>query len=324
MPAVAPFWNSGSRSSGMALWALVALLIPAAIYSGLYRSPFIFLLLGYTLLGGVLDGLYHYLKEGTLRWGTISSGLTAALLVASVPPNFPFIPMFFAIIVAIWVVKLPSRGSPLRWNAALVGRLFLMLAYSSEVVAWGNPAMDVLSSATPQELYASEGYPLEWMTLLFGRIGGNWEGLFALAPGSPGETFPVVLLLIGVGLCFKGVIAWRAPVAFLLAFAAASAVLGDSVLFNLFSSATIFSAVFIISDPVSSPMSKGGKIAFGILVGVSNAVIRHTTYYTEAIVFAVLLGNLFSPLFDRIAFHWNGKLLDRRRQRGLASLRKLR
>lgn len=312
MPVVSPFLRNGPRSSNMAIWALAALMAPSAIYSLLYLSPFIFQLIGYTLLGIVFEGFYVFLKDGRIRFTGISSGLTAALIAASVPPGIPFLPMLFAIIVAVWLVKLPNLGSPLRFNAAMAGRLFLMLAYSEEVVAWGNPAADVLSAATPQELYASEGFTLELPTLLFGRIGGNWEELFQLVPGSPGETFPVILLLLGGLLCFKGIIAWRAPAAFLLSFAAVSAVLGDSILFNLFSSATIFSAVFIVSDPVSTPISKSGKIAVGIIIGTSNALLRHYTYYTEAIVFAVLIGNLFAPLLDRIAFTAKGLQLNQR------------
>lgn len=312
MSIVSPFLRNGPRTSGMATWTLAALMVPSAIYSVLYQSPFIFQLIGYTLLGILLEGIYLFLKDGTLRFNSISSGLTAALIAASVPANMPFLPMLFAIIVAVWLVKLPNIGNALRFNAAMAGRLFLMMAYSNEIVAWGNPEVDVISSATPQELYASEGFALELPTLLFGRIDGNWEELFLLVPGSPGETFPLVLLLLGVVLCFKGIIAWRIPVAFLLSFALSSALLGDSAIFNLFSSATIFSAVFIISDPVSTPMSKSGKIITGIIIGVSNALIRHYTYYAEAIVFAVLIGNLFAPLLDRTAFHLRGKTLNKK------------
>ena len=131
-------------------------------------------------------------------------------------------------------------------------------------------------------------------------------------PGSPGETFPVLLLLLGMLLCWKGIMAWRTPLAFLLSFGIATALFGNSPLFDLCSAATIFSAVFIVSDPVSTPMSKGGKIACGIIIGVSNALIRNVTYYTEAIVYAVLIGNLCAPLLDRIAFEWQGRRLAKR------------
>ena len=307
-----PFLRSGIRTSNMAVWALAALMVPATIYSVLYHSPFIFQLIGYALLGMLAEGLYNLVVRRKLRFTGISSALTATLLAASVPSSMPFMPMLFAILLAIWIVKLPMVGLPLRLNAAMAGRLFLMRVYPVQTTDWGTPTADVISTATPQELYRSEGFALELPQLLFGRIEGIWEELFLLVPGSPGETFPVLLLLLGGLLCYKGVIAWRAPAAFLISFGIASAAFGDSAIFNLCSSATIFSAVFIVSDPVSTPMSKSGKIVVGIIIGVSNAVIRHTTYYTEAIVYAILLGNLFSPLLDRIAFTLQGRRLLRR------------
>lgn len=312
MPVVSPFLRNGPRASCMVVWTLAALMVPSTIYSILYRSPFIFQLIGYTLLGMAAETLYVWLLRKEKKINTTGSGLTAALIAASVPTSMPFWPMLFAILIALWVAKLPMTGKPLRFNAAMAGRLFLMLAYGNQIVAWGNPTVDGLSCATPQELYSSDGFTLDLPTLLFGRIGGIWEDLFHLVPGSPGETFPIIILLIGVVLYIKGISTWRTPVAFLVSFCITTALLGESALFNLLSSATIFSAAFIVSDPVSTPMSKSGKIICGIIIGASNAVIRHYTYYAEAIVYAVLIGNLASPLLDRIAFGLQGRKLRTR------------
>ena len=307
-----PFLRIGNRSAGMASWALLAVMVPCAIYSVLYSSLFIFHLIGYALLGMLAESLYLLIVKRKRRLLCTGSALTATLIAASVPPSMPFLPMLFAILIAVWIVKLPMARVPLRLNAAMAGRLFLMLVYPNQVVNWGTPSPDVISCATPQELYRSENFAVEWPQLLFGRIEGIWEELFLLVPGSPGETFPLLILLFGILLCWKGNATWRTPIAFLISFSITTAVFGNSPLFNLFSSAPLFSAVFIISDPVSTPISKSGKIACGIIIGVSNVLIRNYTYYTEAIVYAVLLGNLCSPLLDRIAFSARGWQLTRR------------
>ncbi len=197
-------------------------------------------------------------------------------------------------------------------NAAMTGRLFLMLVYPAQVVNWGTPSPDVISCATPQELYRTEHFTLDFPHLLFGRIEGTWEGLFKLVPGSPGETFPLLLILLGLLLYRKGILSWRTPIAFLLAFSITTALFGHSPLFNLLSSATLFSAVFIVTDPISTPLSKSGKIACGIIIGISNALSRNLTYYTEAIVYAVLIGNLCAPLLDHIAFTAQSARLTKR------------
>ena len=312
MPVNSPFIRTGSRSSGMAAWTFLALLVPCTVYSILYRSPFVFQLIGYALIGMLAETLYTMLVYRKHRLLCIGSGLTAALISASVPPSMPFLPMLFSILIAVWIIKLPLTRLPLRFNAAIAGRLFLMLAYPSEVVAWGTPTADVISTATPQELYKGEGYAIEWSKLLFGRIGETWEEILLLVPGSPGETFPIILLLLGGTLCWKGISAWRTPLAFLISFSIATALCGNSPLLNMATAATLFSTIFIVSDPVSSPMSKSGKVVCGIVIGVSNALIRNYTYYTEAIVYAVLIGNLLTPLLDRIAFSAQGWKLGRR------------
>ena len=296
----------------MAAWALLALLVPASIYSALYQSPFVLHLTGYALLGMMAETVYTLLLKRKRRLVCMGSGFTAALIAASVPAGMPFLPMLFSILIAIWIIKLPMVGSPLRLNAAMAGRLFLMLVYPAQIVNWGTPTADVISTATPQELYRSEGYPLEWSEWLFTKIDGTWEGLLMLVPGSPGETFPVLTLLLGSLLCWKRIIGWRTPTFFLLSFGITTALCGNSPIYNLLSSATLFSAVFIVADPVSTPMSKSGQMVCGLVIGISNALIRHYTFYTEAIVYAVLLGNLCTPLLDRIAFEAKGKMLQKR------------
>ncbi len=312
MSIVSPFLRMGSRSSGMAAWALLALLVPCSIYSVLYDSTFIWRLIGYALIGSMAETIYTLIVKRKRRLVCTGSAFTAALIAASVPTSMPFLPMLFSILIAVWIVKLPMVELPLRFNAAMAGRLFLMLMYPAQIVNWGTPTPDVISTATPQELYRSEGFPLEWSELLFGRIEEIWEDLFLLVPGSPGETFPLLLLILGGVLCWKRIITWRTPIAFLISFGVTTTLFGNNMLFNLCSSATIFSALFIVTDPVSTPMSKSGRMACGIIMGVSNALIREFTFYTEAIVYAVLIGNLCAPLLDRISFIAQGRRLNNR------------
>jgi Na+-translocating ferredoxin:NAD+ oxidoreductase RnfD subunit len=304
-----PFLKIGQRSSNMALWTLGALLVPSIIYSLLYKSPFVLQLLGYAVLGSLTETIYTKIIKKQNRLICSGSALSAALLAASLPPGMPFWPMLLAILITVMAVKLPMTGLPLRLNAAMTGRLFLMIAFPEHVVNWGTPTADVVSTATPQELYRSEMFSIDWQQLLFGKIEGTWEGLFSLVPGSPGETFPLALLLLGGVLYWKGISSWRAPMSFVVTFFVMSALTGNNPVFNLFSAATIFTAIFIVSDPVSSPMSKSGQLAFGCIVGLSNALLREFTYYTEAIAYAVLIGNFFAPLLDYTAFEIRGRTL---------------
>lgn len=313
MPTVSPYILKGSRTSMLAVWVLVALYVPVSVYSALYNPPYAAWFTGYVVIGLLLDALYHFLRDGTFHVKSLGSGVSAALLAASLPPTMPFLPMLFALIVSIVLVKLPGRGSPLRFNAAMAGRLFLMLAYSEATTDRGAPYWpNVISCATPLELYQNEGAALPLHQLLWGRLGGTWEDLFQIVPASPGETMPALILLLGIILFVKGIIPWRTPLAFLIAYLTGISLLGEAPHYHLFTGATLFSAIFILTDPVSTPMSKIGQTLTGVLVGIITALLQHFTYYTETIVFAVLLGNLFAPLLDRMAFVAQSRRIQRR------------
>ena len=70
----------------------------------------------------------------------------------------------------------------------------------------------------------------------------------------------------------------------------------------LLSGGLLFAAVFMVTDPVTSPMTNSGKWAYGILVGSLTLLIRNLTGYVEGIMFAILVGNIVAPLFDEVIF----------------------
>jgi electron transport complex protein RnfD len=59
-------------------------------------------------------------------------------------------------------------------------------------------------------------------------------------------------------------------------------------------------AFFIASDPVTSPNSHRGKLLYGALIGILIFIIRSWGGYPDAMAFAVLIMNFFSPLIDRL------------------------
>ena len=72
---------------------------------------------------------------------------------------------------------------------------------------------------------------------------------------------------------------------------------------------------FIAGDPVSTPVTRGGRWLAGVIAGVVNALVRAYTVYPEGIVFAFLTVNLLSPTLDRLCFRLRGRALQRQRRR---------
>ena len=68
-------------------------------------------------------------------------------------------------------------------------------------------------------------------------------------------------------------------------------------------------AIFMATDYVTSPMSNKGMIIYGIGIGLLTVVIRVFGAYPEAMSFAILIMNAFTPLINSYIKpkHFGGK-----------------
>ena len=63
-----------------------------------------------------------------------------------------------------------------------------------------------------------------------------------------------------------------------------------------------FGLVFMATDPVSSPSIPISKWIYGLFCGMITIVIRTINpAYPEGVMLAILVGNVFAPLFDYYA-----------------------
>ena len=71
--------------------------------------------------------------------------------------------------------------------------------------------------------------------------------------------------------------------------AALPAVLGGGFLFGAF---------FMVTDPISSPRTHGGRIIYASLIAIFAFVIRNYSIFNGGLMFSILLGNMFAPIID--------------------------
>lgn len=154
-------------------------------------------------------------------------------------------------------------------------------------------------------------------------IGHNndWSFFFGDKIGSIGETSIFACLLGALYLIYTGVGSWRTMVAMglgayitALLFQILSTTFGtDGGAWNpaqyafpaykhLLLGGLAFGLVFMATDPVSSPSMNAAKWIYGIFCGVVTIVIRVINpAYPEGVMLAILMGNVFAPLFDYYA-----------------------
>lgn len=240
-------------------------------------------------------------KEG-INEGFFVTGMLFPLIL---PPGLPLWMVAVGCAFGVLIGKELFGGTGRNlFNPALVGRIFLALAYPRAMSgAWVEPGSGLLGRATQYSVDAvSAATPLvaakagEWVDL--------WRLSFGSVSGSAGETSAIAVVLGGLFLLFVGVASWRTVVSMLGTFAVMTAVLhgGDpgAVLWHMLAGGLLFGAFFMATDPVSSPMSRSGKWAYGIIIGVAIALIRNLTGYVEGVMFAILLGNIFAPVLDEM------------------------
>lgn len=321
----APFLRAGDRTTGMMLWVLIGLTLVVTVYSIRYNPEFLPRYLLVIAMGLGLEFVYVGITEGRFGLRSGSSAFSAGLLAASLPGRIPLPHIFFALVIAIVLTRMTFSPTSICLNPVLTGRLFLMLAYRDETVAWDPPNLiDGLTGATPLDFFHSEGEIWKIGELFWGTVRGSWGNIYQIIPGSPGEQMIFLLILVGIFLWRRGVLDWRCPVIFLASFIFTITALSGSLYsgepfawgmifrvaaLNMVTGSVVFSAVFIASDPRSTPASSSGRMAAGVIAGVINGLIRHfkPDHYGEGIVFAFLIVNILAPLLDRLAF--NGKAI---------------
>ena len=135
-----------------------------------------------------------------------------------------------------------------------------------------------------------------------------------------GETFTLLLVVAAIYLIVRGIINFRLIGSYLISIASISLFLGllyevDNVfsytLTQLITGGIMFAAVFMITDPVTSPKSMNGKIIYATLAGALTMFIRINSDYPEGVMFSIALMNMLNPLIDSCikgtTFVGNGK-----------------
>ena len=289
------------------MWVLIAL-IPSFIASVFYfgagavvltvvcAAASMFFEWGYERLMG---------KKVTVR--DLSACVTGVILAMNLPANLPVWMAVIGCFTAIVIVKQLYGGLGRNFaNPAIVGRIVLLLFFTSQMTTWPatrlNAAPDAMTCATPLGLLADNALAQSpsLRDMFLGNIGG-----------AMGETCTIAVLIGLVILIWKKIISPIIPVCYigtvfifsLIYYAVAG---GDysalhMALFHVLAGGVVFGATFCATDYVTSPIMKYAKIAYGIGCGLVTMIIRLFCAYPEGASFAILFMNVMSPLLDMIA-----------------------
>jgi len=265
-------------------------------------------------------------KHEEIQEGYLVTGMLVPLIV---PIDCPLWILAIACAFAVIFAKEIYGGTGMNiFNVALVTRAFLFFSYPSvmsgdacwvakeSIFGLGNNLPDAFTAATPLGQVATNA---SVNTSLFDQFVG-------LIPGSIGETSVIAIALGAIILLWTGIASWRTMISVFVG----GIVMG--LIFNVFGSADnsaammpwyqhivlggfCFGAVFMATDPVTSPRTVKGQYIYGLLIGAMTIIIRVLNPgYPEGMMLSILLMNVFASLIDYFVIQSN---INRRAKRAI-------
>jgi len=281
------------------MWNVVIALLPAVGVSiWLFRAKALMLILVCISVSIISEWIFLKLRKRVTSITDGSAVVTGLLVALILPPNIPLGIAALGAAVSIIIGKQVFGGLGHNiFNPVLVGRAFLMATFPVVMTSWITPfTLNAVTSATPLGLFKFSSQTTHIWDLFLGTVSG-----------SLGETSALALIIGGLYLIFKGYADWRIPMSIFLTVVILSSVLYiinsdfGSPLFHLFSGGLMIGALFMATDPVTSPITLKGKWIFGVGIGLIVIIIRIWGGLPEGVMYSILLMNAFTPLVNRMS-----------------------
>lgn len=326
------FLKSNNSTSNM-MYTILITLIPFIIYStfknGIYPiikgygnlylvfKPLIFVVVA-SLFGMITEYIYYYLKKDKRDFYSLFTesyaiipGVFLSLIISINTPIWLVI--VGSIIASLSKVLMGGLGKNIL-NPALTGSLFITIIFSSLVGGYLNPyEVDTISSATPLSNMTASGYLVTYDNLVK-PFGSLFNFLFGNIPGAIGETCSILCIISFIYLTYKKIIKWRIPSSYVGTVVVISLIICLTkgiglwfILFNILSGGLLFGAVFMATDPVTTPITRRGQIISGILMGIITMGIRYLTPLPEGVLISILIVNIITVFINKLSIKLYGK-----------------
>ena len=283
------------------------------------------------------DGQKHSFKErfayaykGKYNQNNILTPAISAIIYTLIMPAMPLnIPLTYVIIavgalagIILGKLVFGGLGSNI-FNPAAVGMIFAKLCFggivvggvkvwSSHVATWyySMPVIpDTLAGATPlgvvnNYLFNNTTQYYSLLDMFLGRI-----------PGTLGEVYKITILIGLVYLLIRRSIDYRIVVSYLGTFTLLILLGGLAIytknndinpfiftLYHLLSGGVLFGAVFMLTDPVTSPINSPSRIIYGMVAAVATVFIRLFAALPEGVGFSILIANMVAVALDH--YEW--------------------
>ncbi|HOK57048.1 MAG TPA: RnfABCDGE type electron transport complex subunit D [bacterium] len=284
-----------SETTGKIMFYVVISLIPALIGSIYFFGIYVLEVIIISIISCIVSELlFKILTRKKIEVFDGSAIVTGILLAFVLPPRIPLWIAGIGGFLAIFLVKELFGGIGFNiFNPALASRAILLASYPVEMTKFIQPfdyRIDAITSATPLFIIKEK---------LNQQLPSLWQMFIGTRPGCIGETSTLLLLIGGFFLIYKRVISWHIPFSYILTVAILSLFFKQNILCQIMGGGLILGAFFMATDYVTSPITKKGKIIFGIGCGIITFLIRKAGGYPEGVCYSILFMNSLVPMINR-------------------------
>lgn len=236
-----------------------------------------------------------------------SSVLAAVIFCLMLPVNVPLYVVIVPVVLTVLVGKHLFGGSgvyPFNLSA---------LAMCCAAVNWPDHVFSAVVPFTKVELFSGKAVSVTISNASILKDGGVptydiFQLLMGNYPASMGADFVIVIIALGLFLLFKKRITWHIPVTFLATCAAIAFVFPrvygfsrlESIALEMLNGQVLFVALFMLSEPTTTPKTPKAKIIFGLLAGLLGMMFRYFGGFETGTCFALLIINTLDGYIDRM------------------------
>jgi electron transport complex protein RnfD len=281
--------------------------------------PLFFILMG-GIMSSLMEGIFFYVTDKENRsFKAISEKLSLSfaaipgiILALLLPLYTPIWVLMFAAFVATIIGKMIFGGFGHNiFNPALLGYAVVGFTLMGVVNAAGGVfnasevLVDSYAGATPLGVLAS-AKEIDY-NVLVKPYGSLWDFFIGTIPGAIGETGALFIMFGGLYLVIKKIIKWYTPVIYVGTVFVLSwiigALSGDAGVwfptYSVLSGGVMFAAVFMATEPVTTPTNILGKIFFALFLGVLTVLFRFVGNLPEGVGTSLIFLNIFTLPIDK-------------------------
>ncbi|MFQ5866595.1 MAG: RnfABCDGE type electron transport complex subunit D [bacterium] len=271
---------------------VVLALSPALVASIIFFGRRALLIVSVSIFFSVASELFwQRLWRKKITVVDLSSVVTGMLLAFVLPPSSPLWIVAIGAFVAIILGKQIFGGLGYNpFNPALVARAVLLASWPVYMTTWTRP-FDGVTTASPLGIVKME---------LDQKLPSYLEMFLGNRAGCLGEISVLALLVGAAYLLYRKQITWHIPVSYIGTVGLVCLLLKRDPLFNIMAGGLILGAFFMATDMVTSPLTRRGKLVFGVGCGLLTVLIRFTGGFPEGVCYSILIMNMLTPIIDKI------------------------